>query len=64
MAFLAFDVIFLVLCVAVASLIAIAVCCCLPCIIAVLYALAEQVSHKRPVCCSCVYSKVLILMCC
>ncbi|CAF2303101.1 unnamed protein product [Brassica napus] len=41
-AFLAFDVIFLVLCVAVASLIAIAVCCCLPCIIAVLYALAEQ----------------------
>ncbi|KAF3558137.1 hypothetical protein F2Q69_00018102 [Brassica cretica] len=31
-----------VLCVAVASLIAIAVCCCLPCIIAVLYALAER----------------------
>ncbi|KAF8088288.1 hypothetical protein N665_0546s0020 [Sinapis alba] len=41
-AFLAFDVIFLVLCVAVASLIGIAVCCCLPCIIAVLYALAER----------------------
>ncbi|CAH2057805.1 unnamed protein product [Thlaspi arvense] len=41
-AFLAFDVIFLVLCVAVACLIGIAVCCCLPCIIAVLYALADR----------------------
>ncbi|CAL9237080.1 unnamed protein product [Arabidopsis halleri] len=41
-AFLAFDVIFVVLCVAVACLIGIAVCCCLPCIIAVLYALADR----------------------
>ncbi|CAN8280619.1 unnamed protein product [Cochlearia groenlandica] len=41
-AFLAFDVIFVVICVAVASLIGIAVCCCLPCIIAILYALADQ----------------------
>ena len=45
-AFLAFDVIFVVLCVAVACLVGIAVCCCLPCIIAVLYALADRVrSH-------------------
>lgn len=42
-AFLAFDVMFVVICVAVASLIGIAVCCCLPCIIAILYALADQV---------------------
>ncbi|CAN8318733.1 unnamed protein product [Cochlearia groenlandica] len=41
-AFLAFDVIFVVLCAAVACLIGIAICCCLPCIIAVLYALADQ----------------------
>ncbi|EFH52857.1 hypothetical protein ARALYDRAFT_486593 [Arabidopsis lyrata subsp. lyrata] len=41
-AFLAFDVMFVVICVAVASLIGIAVCCCLPCIIAILYALADQ----------------------
>ncbi|KAF3582049.1 hypothetical protein DY000_02028812 [Brassica cretica] len=41
-AFLAFDVIFVVLCVAVACLVGIAVCCCLPCIIAVLYALADR----------------------
>ncbi|KAL0770054.1 hypothetical protein Bca101_035204 [Brassica carinata] len=41
-AFLAFDVIFVVLCVAVACFIGIAVCCCLPCIIAVLYALADR----------------------
>ncbi|CAA7016935.1 unnamed protein product [Microthlaspi erraticum] len=41
-AFLAFDVIFVVLCVVVACLIGIAVCCCLPCIIAILYALADR----------------------
>ncbi|VVB03496.1 unnamed protein product [Arabis nemorensis] len=41
-AFLAFDVIFVVLCVAVACIIGIAVCCFLPCIIAVLYALADR----------------------
>ncbi|CAA3021421.1 E3 ubiquitin- ligase At1g12760-like [Olea europaea subsp. europaea] len=41
--FLAFDVFFVVICVAVASVIGIAVCCCLPCIIAILYAVAEQV---------------------
>ncbi|XP_010544692.1 PREDICTED: E3 ubiquitin-protein ligase At4g11680 isoform X1 [Tarenaya hassleriana] len=41
-AFLAFDVIFVVICVAVACLIGIAVCCCLPCIIAILYALADR----------------------
>ncbi|CAA3021418.1 E3 ubiquitin- ligase At1g63170-like [Olea europaea subsp. europaea] len=40
--FLAFDVFFVVICVAVASVIGIAVCCCLPCIIAILYAVAEQ----------------------
>ncbi|KAL8166945.1 hypothetical protein V2J09_008444 [Rumex salicifolius] len=41
-AFLAFDVFFVVICVVVACLIGIAVCCCLPCIIAVLYAVADQ----------------------
>ncbi|CAH8357609.1 unnamed protein product [Eruca vesicaria subsp. sativa] len=40
--FLGFDVFFVVFCVALACLIGIAVCCCLPCIIAVLYAVAEQ----------------------
>ncbi|XP_057980462.1 E3 ubiquitin-protein ligase At1g12760-like isoform X2 [Malania oleifera] len=40
--FLAFDVFFVVICVVVACLIGIAVCCCLPCIIAILYAVADQ----------------------
>lgn len=40
--FLAFDVFFVVICVAVACIIGIAVCCCLPCIIALLYAVADQ----------------------
>ncbi|KAL7611130.1 hypothetical protein Lser_V15G14337 [Lactuca serriola] len=40
--FLAFDVFFVVICVAVACLVGIAVCCCLPCIIAILYAVADQ----------------------
>lgn len=39
--FLAFDVAFVVICVAVACLIGIAVCFCLPCIIALLYAVAD-----------------------
>ncbi|EPS70600.1 hypothetical protein M569_04161, partial [Genlisea aurea] len=38
--FLAFDVIFAILCVVLACLIGIALCCCLPCIIAILYAIA------------------------
>ena len=41
--FLAFDVLFVVFCVALACVIGIAVCCCLPCIIAILYAVADQV---------------------
>ena len=41
--FLAFDVVFVVICVAVACLIGIAVCCCLPCIIAILYVVTDQV---------------------
>ena len=41
--FLAFDVFFAVFCVAVACFIGIALCCCLPCVIAILYALAGQV---------------------
>ncbi|CAH8382916.1 unnamed protein product [Eruca vesicaria subsp. sativa] len=41
--FLGFDVFFVVFCVALACVIGIAVCCCLPCIIAVLYAVADQV---------------------
>ncbi|KAH9604449.1 hypothetical protein KSS87_020220 [Heliosperma pusillum] len=40
--FLAFDVFFVVVCVVVASIIGIAVCCCLPCIIAILYAVADE----------------------
>ncbi|KAJ3679131.1 hypothetical protein LUZ60_017142 [Juncus effusus] len=40
--FLAFDVFFVVFCVALACFIGIAVCCCLPCIIALLYAVADQ----------------------
>ncbi|KAJ0258051.1 E3 ubiquitin-protein ligase [Hirschfeldia incana] len=40
--FLGIDVFFVVFCVALACVIGIAVCCCLPCIIAVLYAVAEQ----------------------
>ncbi|KAG5538465.1 hypothetical protein RHGRI_019142 [Rhododendron griersonianum] len=44
--FLAFDVFFVVICVAVACVIGIAVCCCLPCIIALLYAVADQLSSQ------------------
>ncbi|XP_010272924.1 PREDICTED: E3 ubiquitin protein ligase RIE1-like [Nelumbo nucifera] len=40
--FLAFDVFFAIFCVALACLIGIALCCCLPCIIAILYAVAGQ----------------------
>lgn len=40
--FLAFDVFFVVFCVALACVIGIAVCCCLPCIIAIMYAMADQ----------------------
>ncbi|CAN6907899.1 unnamed protein product [Brassica oleracea] len=40
--FLGFDVFFVVFCFALACVIGIAVCCCLPCIIAVLYAVADQ----------------------
>ncbi|CAL9007023.1 unnamed protein product [Prunus brigantina] len=40
--FLAFDMLFVVICVAVACLVGIAVCCCLPCIIAILYAVTDQ----------------------
>ncbi|KAK6142846.1 hypothetical protein DH2020_023194 [Rehmannia glutinosa] len=43
--FLAFDVFFVVICVAVACVIGLAVCCCLPCIIAILYAVADQVGN-------------------
>ncbi|MBA0809064.1 hypothetical protein Gohar_024748 [Gossypium harknessii] len=40
--FLAFDVFFAVICVVLACLIGIALCCCLPCIVAILYAVAKQ----------------------
>lgn len=40
--FLAFDVFFAIFCVALACIIGIALCCCLPCIIAILYAVAGQ----------------------
>jgi hypothetical protein len=41
--FLAFDVFFAIFCVVLACLVGIALCCCLPCIIAILYAVAGQV---------------------
>lgn len=41
--FLAFDVVFVLICVAIACLVGIAICCCLPCIIAILYAVTDQV---------------------
>lgn len=40
--FLAFDVFFAVFCVAVACFIGVALCCCLPCVVAILYALVGQ----------------------
>ncbi|XP_010422123.1 PREDICTED: E3 ubiquitin-protein ligase At4g11680-like [Camelina sativa] len=40
--FLGFDVFFVVFCVALACVIGLAICCCLPCIIAILYAVADQ----------------------
>ncbi|WOL06605.1 E3 ubiquitin-protein ligase [Canna indica] len=40
--FLAFDVLFTIFCVALACVIGIALCCCLPCIITILYATADQ----------------------
>ncbi|KAE8699027.1 E3 ubiquitin-protein ligase [Hibiscus syriacus] len=40
--FLAFDVLFAIFCVVLACLIGIALCCCLPCIIAILYAVVGQ----------------------
>lgn len=45
--FLAFDVFFVVFCVALACVIGIAVCCFLPCIIAILYAVADQEGASR-----------------
>ncbi|KAH7295161.1 hypothetical protein KP509_27G035500 [Ceratopteris richardii] len=42
-AFLAFDVFFVVFCVSLACIIGVAVCCCLPCILAVMHRMAEQV---------------------
>ncbi|GAB2211828.1 hypothetical protein Drorol1_Dr00025165 [Drosera rotundifolia] len=45
--FLAFDAIFMAFCVALASIIAVAVCCCLPCIIGILYALADRAGASR-----------------
>lgn len=40
--FIAFDVVFAIFCVVLACVIGIALCCCLPCIIAILYAVAGQ----------------------
>ncbi|MCL7023447.1 hypothetical protein MKW94_027832 [Papaver nudicaule] len=40
--FLAFDVFFAIFCIALACIIGVALCCCLPCIIAILYAVAVQ----------------------
>lgn len=46
--FLAFDVVIVLICVAVACLIGIAVCCCLPCILAILYVVTDQVNKLLP----------------
>lgn len=43
--YLAFDVFFAIFCVVLACLIGIALCCCLPCIIAILYTVAGQVCN-------------------
>lgn len=43
MIFLAIDVFFAIFCVVLACLVGIALCCCLPCIIALLYAVAGSV---------------------
>nr|GMD99090.1 E3 ubiquitin-protein ligase At1g12760-like isoform X1 [Ipomoea batatas] len=40
--FLAFDVFFVVFCIILACVIGLGICCCLPCILAVLYAVADQ----------------------
>ncbi|GMH20350.1 hypothetical protein Nepgr_022191 [Nepenthes gracilis] len=40
--FLAFDVFFAIFCILMACLIGVALCCCLPCIIAILYTVAGQ----------------------
>ncbi|XAR53176.1 hypothetical protein NMG60_11021614 [Bertholletia excelsa] len=45
--FLALDIFFVVFCVALACVVGIAVCCCLPCIIAILYAVADQEGASR-----------------
>lgn len=45
--FLAFDVFFIFFCIAVACVIGIAVCCCLPCIIAILCAVTDQEGASR-----------------
>lgn len=45
--FLAFDVFFTIFCVLLAFLIGVALCCCLPCIIAFLYAIAGQVGASE-----------------
>lgn len=70
--FLGFDVFFVVFCVALACVIGIAVCCCLPCIIAILYAVADQVAvitcnfimDLRTLYCSCFHSTFLRLALC
>lgn len=40
--FLAFDVFFVVFCIILACVIGLGICCCLPCILAVFYAVADQ----------------------
>ncbi|XP_010251799.1 PREDICTED: E3 ubiquitin-protein ligase At4g11680-like isoform X2 [Nelumbo nucifera] len=40
--FLAFDVFFAIFCIALAFIVGIALCCCLPCIIAILYSMAVR----------------------
>ncbi|KAE9607728.1 putative aminoacyltransferase, E1 ubiquitin-activating enzyme [Lupinus albus] len=40
--FLCFDVLFVVFCIVLACIVGIAICCCLPCIITLMYAVADQ----------------------
>ncbi|CAL0330938.1 unnamed protein product [Lupinus luteus] len=41
-AFLCFDVLFVLFCIVLACIVGLAICCCLPCIIALMYAVSDQ----------------------
>ncbi|KAJ8900231.1 hypothetical protein K2173_024871 [Erythroxylum novogranatense] len=45
--FLFLDVVFIIICIVIACLIGLAICCCLPCILGVLYAMADRVGATK-----------------